>query len=60
MEKIGALLALIVLLIVYCAIVIDFIGVSYNIVKSLFISSFIISIVSILLYIVAAIIKMNK
>lgn len=59
MEKVGALLALIALLTVCCAITIDFIGVSYNIVKSLFISSFIMSILSILLYIVAAIIK-NK
>jgi hypothetical protein len=60
MEKVGVLLALIALLIVCCTIVIDFVGVSYNIVKLLFISSFIISIVSVLLYIVAAIIKMNK
>ena len=60
MKKVGVLLALIALLTVCCAIVIDFIGVSYDIVKSLFISSFITSIVSILLYIVAAIIKMNK
>jgi hypothetical protein len=60
MEKVGVLLALMALLMVCCAIVIDFIGVSYSIVKSLFISSFIISIVSVLLYIVAATIKMNK
>ena len=60
MEKVGVLLALMALLMVCCTIVIDFIGVSYSIVKSLFISSFIISIVSVLLYIVAATIKMNK